>query len=109
MIGSAYGWSGEGPKGRSLTLLSAIPQLGSQAGPPILVGCDFNFSPSQIKATRLLQKASLEILEPERGTCATGSWKGAPTIDLFVTIAGLSSAVSKPTALRRNSLQHTGR
>ena len=66
VVGSAYGWVGEGPKGRNLELLTTIPQVSKQAGLPVLIGGDFNITPSQIRTTHILPKASLEIVAPEK-------------------------------------------
>ena len=99
-IASAYGWTGLGPRGKNLELLSAIPQLAGLTGLPTLVGGDFNLTPGQIAGTKFLKKASLEVLAPDRGTCVTGSWKGASTIDLFVATAGLATTLSAPQAIK---------
>ena len=95
LIASSYGWSGEGPRGRNLELLATIPQLARAKGLPILVGGDFNLSPAQIRTTGILRKGELDCIHPEVGTCVTGSWRGASTIDLFIAAEGLRAALGR--------------
>ena len=104
LIASAYGWSGEGPKGRNLELRSAIPQLAKANELPVVIGGDFNLTPAQVKTTGVLRKGELECIHSQIGTCVTNSWKGASTIDLFLVTDGLRNALGQSEALQGQKL-----
>ena len=80
-------------------MLASIPQLAKANELPVIVGGDFNLTPGQIHQCGVLRKAGLDCLAPDRGTCITGSWKGASTIDMFIVTTGLQAALGRPEAL----------